>query len=604
MNLKRTLVYTLFLVCSTIAFGQAAPFALMPDPRYCPQDQNGAALSGGFVYTFSAGTSVPLATYTDSSGTVQNTNPVLLDSTGCAQIWLAPQAYDIAVADLNNAQQYKIFNVSNVGQILYNKAVLLAPLGGLIQTINGPLAATYFQGTTLHTTSPGVRVNLLDPVSTLDTATNPPTVTSTAPAVAAQNYTIPDPGNAQSSFVLSPGSSTNTLDCTATGLTCKRTAYVYMEGGGCNNGVSALGWDTFGTNGVFSGCVTGANIAKGVLQLPGAATILQQNTGTAAAATTVTTTYPAATITGALLEAEVAVDGSHTVSGCTDGTNAYTKAVSKTNGTLDVEIWYFNGSSTAMAAGTTLTCTLSAASNAAINWKTYSGNVVPAVLDVTANNSGTGTAVTTGTTAGTAQSTNLVLSVVGSASNPSVSFASGWAGHTTVSQSTNVTLSSEGLVQQVAGTESGSFTLGSSQVWASVIAVFKVNTTYNGTAQRAIVLPNFFLSTAPVNATIKWQAPQLVTGSANVALGAQIVCTSDGNSDDPAFNTAVTATTAVNPSAANLMTSTVLNALPATGCAAGNLLHLQIERLRMNPADTYEGFVFVSGTSLQFGITQ
>src|SRR6185312_9530841 len=210
MNLKLKLVNLSCFLCLSVAALAQAPFALMPDPRYCPQDQNGAALSGGFVYTFSAGTSVPLATYTDSSGTVQNTNPVLLDSTGCAQIWLAPQAYDIAVADLNNAQQYKIFNVSNVGQILYNKAVLLAPLGGLIQAINGPLAATYFQGTTLHTT--------------------PPSVTTTAPASALQNYTIPDPQNAQSAFILSPGQTGNVLDCTATGLTCKRTAYVYMEG--------------------------------------------------------------------------------------------------------------------------------------------------------------------------------------------------------------------------------------------------------------------------------------------------------------------------------------------------------------------------------------
>jgi hypothetical protein len=604
MNLKKVLVYLSCFVCLATICAAQAPFALMPDPRYCPPDQNGAALSGGFVYTFIAGTSTPLATFTDSSGAIQNANPVLLDSTGCAQIWLSPSVYDIAVADMNNAQQYKVFNVSNPGQILYNKALLLAPLNGLIQTITGPIAATYFQGTTLHTTSPGVRVNLIDPNSTLDTATNPPTLTTTNPANAAQNYTIPDPGNPQSAFILSPGQTGNVLDCTATGLTCKRTAYVYMEGGGCNNSTSALGWDTFGTQGVFSACITGTNIQKGVLALPGAATLMQQNTGTGSAATTVTTTYPAATVAGALLEAEVAVDGAKTVSGCTDGTNAYTKAVSKVNGNLDLEIWYFNGSSTSMAASTTLTCTLSAAANAAINWKAYSGLTVPIALDVTANNSGTGTAVTTGATAGTAQSSNLVLAAVGALTNPSVAFASGWTGHTTVSQSTNVTVSSEGLIQQVAGTESGSFTLGSSQVWASVVAVFKVNTGYNGAAQRSIALPNFFSSTAPINATIKWQAPQLITGSQNVALAAQVVCTSDGNSDDPGFNTAVTAVTAVNPSAANIMTSTALNSLPASGCASGNLLHLQILRVRTNPADTYEGWVYVSGVSLQFGITQ
>ena len=50
-------------------------------------DNDGEPLSGGLVYTYSAGTTTPKATFTDSTGSVQNANPVVLDSSGRAVIW-------------------------------------------------------------------------------------------------------------------------------------------------------------------------------------------------------------------------------------------------------------------------------------------------------------------------------------------------------------------------------------------------------------------------------------------------------------------------------------------------------------------------------------
>lgn len=53
-------------------------------------DNNGNPLAGGLIYTYSAGTTTPIATYTSSSGGTANTNPIVLDSAGRtpAQIWL------------------------------------------------------------------------------------------------------------------------------------------------------------------------------------------------------------------------------------------------------------------------------------------------------------------------------------------------------------------------------------------------------------------------------------------------------------------------------------------------------------------------------------
>jgi hypothetical protein len=51
-------------------------------------DDNGNPLSGGKIFSYSAGTLTPRATYTDQGGLTANANPVILDSAGRADIWL------------------------------------------------------------------------------------------------------------------------------------------------------------------------------------------------------------------------------------------------------------------------------------------------------------------------------------------------------------------------------------------------------------------------------------------------------------------------------------------------------------------------------------
>lgn len=63
-------------------------------------DNYGEILAGGKVYTYEAGTSTPLATYTDLAGAVPNANPVILDSAGRASIRLTDGvAYKYIVTD-------------------------------------------------------------------------------------------------------------------------------------------------------------------------------------------------------------------------------------------------------------------------------------------------------------------------------------------------------------------------------------------------------------------------------------------------------------------------------------------------------------------------
>jgi microcystin-dependent protein len=53
-------------------------------------DNNGIPLNGGLLYTYQAGSSTPLATYTDINGTIANTNPIVLNTAGrlANEVWL------------------------------------------------------------------------------------------------------------------------------------------------------------------------------------------------------------------------------------------------------------------------------------------------------------------------------------------------------------------------------------------------------------------------------------------------------------------------------------------------------------------------------------
>jgi hypothetical protein len=74
-----------------------ATTSLSPTPKLQFFDLNGAPLSGGLLYTYAAGTTTPLATYTDSTGNFANTNPIVLDSRGEANVWLEGAIYKFAL---------------------------------------------------------------------------------------------------------------------------------------------------------------------------------------------------------------------------------------------------------------------------------------------------------------------------------------------------------------------------------------------------------------------------------------------------------------------------------------------------------------------------
>lgn len=53
-------------------------------------DNNGLLLNGGKLFTYAAGTTTKLATFTDSTGATANQNPIILNARGECNIWIPP----------------------------------------------------------------------------------------------------------------------------------------------------------------------------------------------------------------------------------------------------------------------------------------------------------------------------------------------------------------------------------------------------------------------------------------------------------------------------------------------------------------------------------
>jgi hypothetical protein len=85
---------------------------LLPQGKQAYTDSAGDPLSGGLLYTYAAGTSTPLATYSDQAGTTPNANPVVLDARGEATVFWSESSYKVVLHDEADAP---IWTQDNIG---------------------------------------------------------------------------------------------------------------------------------------------------------------------------------------------------------------------------------------------------------------------------------------------------------------------------------------------------------------------------------------------------------------------------------------------------------------------------------------------------------
>ena len=101
---------------------------IAPQPKLQFFDANGDPLVGGKLYSYAAGTTTPLATYTNYGGGTTNANPVVLDSRGEASVWLTPSSrYKLRLTTATDAD---VWTVDDVGGADQGTLAALAASGG------------------------------------------------------------------------------------------------------------------------------------------------------------------------------------------------------------------------------------------------------------------------------------------------------------------------------------------------------------------------------------------------------------------------------------------------------------------------------------------
>lgn len=86
---------------------------LAPEIRKRFFDLNGNPLSGGKLYTYEAGTLLPKVTYTDSSESSANANPIVLDSNGYCDVWIKSGFFKFVLKDANDVEIWTRDNIGN-----------------------------------------------------------------------------------------------------------------------------------------------------------------------------------------------------------------------------------------------------------------------------------------------------------------------------------------------------------------------------------------------------------------------------------------------------------------------------------------------------------
>lgn len=156
-----------------------------PIPKTQFIDANGIPIAGGKVYTYVAGTTIPQSSYTDYTGSTPNTNPIILDARGEANIWLGEATYKFKLTDPNDVEIWTVDYVAApttaLSPVLSGNVTISTDSSGaalkITQTGTGPVLrvqdSTDPDSTPFIINSAGfVGIGTVSPAESLDIANN------------------------------------------------------------------------------------------------------------------------------------------------------------------------------------------------------------------------------------------------------------------------------------------------------------------------------------------------------------------------------------------------------------------------------------------------
>jgi hypothetical protein len=132
----------------------AVPVSPIQNPHVTFVNGAGLPCAGCKLSTFAAGSTTPLATYVDSSGTTMNANPVVLDASGGAFIWVGSNSYKFILKDALGSTIWSVDNV-NAGNLF--------PCGaaGAVQISSGSSGLACDANITINTTTHTLSIGTL-----------------------------------------------------------------------------------------------------------------------------------------------------------------------------------------------------------------------------------------------------------------------------------------------------------------------------------------------------------------------------------------------------------------------------------------------------------
>jgi hypothetical protein len=107
-------------------------------------NQSGQPCSGCMLGTFQAGTSTPLVTYSDAAGTIPNSNPVILDAYGRANVFLGSSAYKFVLQSPGGVTYWTEDNITatSLSLLASNNVWTGTNTWQSTSTFNGPVTMT------------------------------------------------------------------------------------------------------------------------------------------------------------------------------------------------------------------------------------------------------------------------------------------------------------------------------------------------------------------------------------------------------------------------------------------------------------------------------
>lgn len=237
--MKLLMRHILGLILLGLAFIGTTYGQVSPIPFLKPQwfTNTGAPCAGCFLGTFIAGTSTPLATYADALGVTVNPNPVPLDSTGRANVFLGSSAYKFVLTTPASVTIWTEDNItaSNLSLLASNNTWTGTNTWSAASTFNG--TATFGVGLTSNGPT-----NLTTGGSLSGTFTGSPTLSGTP--------------NFSNGFMATTGSFSGQITSTVSTGTAPFIVASTTNVGNLNS--SFLNGNTFASPGAIGGTTPGA----------------------------------------------------------------------------------------------------------------------------------------------------------------------------------------------------------------------------------------------------------------------------------------------------------------------------------------------------------